>query len=291
MPDSLSIIIVTYNSADALGGLLDSLPSGLDGIERSRILVIDNQSHDDTCALARSHPIGAEVIEMGRNAGYAAGINAGYRLIDPDDHVLVLNADLRLGHGAASMLVERLREPNVGIVGPRLIEPDGHLAHSVRREPSLVTVWSEAIMGGHLAARLGLSEIVAHPAIYRCGGSVAWVTGAAVLIGAQARRVLGDWDESYFLYSEETDYMRRARESGLKVVYEPRASAVHVGGEAGTSPYLHAMLTANRIRYFGNYHGKLSTALFRAGVATGEALRLPRGGIYPAGLKAAITPA
>lgn len=286
---SLAVIIVTHNSGDAVGGLLDSLAQGLEGVGRTRVLVVDNDSRDDTCAIARAHSLPVEVIETGRNAGYAAGINIGYRAIDPADHVLVLNADLRLGHGAAATLVDRLADPGTGIVAPRLIEPDGRLAHSVRREPSVLTAWSEAVLGGHLAARLGIGEVVSHPAIYyRCGGSVAWATGAALLIGSAARQAIGDWDEDYFLYSEETDYMRRARAKGLKVIYEPRASAVHVGGESGTSAYLHAVLTANRIRYFQTYHGAMSAALFRTGVMLGEAIRLPRGGIYPAGLRAAF---
>lgn len=288
MANRLAVIIVTYNSAAVLGGLLDSLGAGLEGVNRFRVLVVDNDSRDVSRSIAAAHPLGVEVIETGRNAGYAAAINAGYRAIGPEDDVLVLNPDLRLGRGAAAMLMTRGREAHVGIVAPKLLEADGQLAHSIRREPSLLTAWSEALLGGRLASRLGMGEIETRPGLYRYGGSVGWVTGAALLVTARARLALGDWDEAFFLYSEETDYMRRARSLGFKVIYEPRASATHRGGEAGENPALHALLTANRIRYFRNYHGWVPATLFRAAVAAGEVLRLPRGGIYPAGLKAAL---
>lgn len=288
MAESLSVIIVTYNSAEVLPGLLDSLPAALAGVEHTRVLVIDNDSRDVSCAIARNHPVGVEVIQMGRNAGYAAAINAGYSAVGIHDDVMVLNPDLRLAPGAAATLLHASKSPGIGIVAPKLLEADGRLAPSIRKEPSLTRAWSEALLGGSLAGRLRVGEVVTRSAIYRDGGCVDWATGAALLVTAQARRAIGPWDERFFLYSEETDYMRRARAAGFAVRYEPRASATHRGGDGGVAPALHALLTGNRIRYFRTYHGAVPSLLFRAAVATGEAIRCPKGGIYPAGLRAAL---
>src|SRR5580698_3655266 len=101
---SLSIIIVTYNSADVLQSLLDSLPAGLDGVASFETIVVDNDSRDNSVDIAAHHPIGARVIRMGRNAGYAAAINAGAATVSKDANLLVLNPDIRLQPGAAATL-------------------------------------------------------------------------------------------------------------------------------------------------------------------------------------------
>ena len=72
----LSIVIVSYNSALVLPGLLDSLSAGLEGIKKYEIIVADNDSADNSVDIALAHAIRPKVIRMGRNAGYAAGINA-----------------------------------------------------------------------------------------------------------------------------------------------------------------------------------------------------------------------
>ncbi|WP_341486482.1 glycosyltransferase [Pararhizobium sp. A13] len=87
--------MVTYNSASVLPGLLDTLPAGLEGTEQYEVIIVDNDSHDQSVDLALAHPIGARVIRTGGNAGYAAAINAATATIDPSADLLVLNPDIR----------------------------------------------------------------------------------------------------------------------------------------------------------------------------------------------------
>ena len=282
-------MIVTYNSADVLPGLLDSLPDGLEGIEDYEIIVVDNDSSDNSVELALAHPTGPRVIRMGRNAGYAAGINAATATISPSADVLVLNPDIRLFPGAARCMRERLAETSVGVVVPQILGEDGKTYHSLRREPSVVTAWSDAVLGFTLARRIGLGEIVDDGEIYRRGGTVEWATGAILLVGAATRQAVGDWDESFFLYSEEVDYLRRVRRCGYCVAYEAQARAVHIGGESGVNPRLSALLTANRIKYFRRYNGRAASFAFRLGVVVGEALRAGFGPAHRAALRAALS--
>ena len=128
----LSIIIVTYNSATVLSGLLDSLPAGLEGIEIFETIVVDNDSRDNTVDIALAHPLGPRVIRMGRNAGYAAAINAGAAAVPADANLLILNPDLRLDPGAGSLLIDRLKDPSVGIAVPRILNGDGTLSWSIQ---------------------------------------------------------------------------------------------------------------------------------------------------------------
>lgn len=289
-PAGLSIVIVTYNSAGVLGGLLDSVKAGLDGVPDAEIVVVDNASADESVALARSHPVGARVIECGRNGGYAAGINAAAETIPADRTLLVLNPDIRLERGSAAALMSHLQEDAaVGIAIPVMTEESGALYCSLRREPSLATAWTEAVLGGTLAMRLGLSEIIGPCRLYRVGGCVDWATGAALAIAPNARAAAGAWDESFFLYSEEVDYMRRVRAARFRVECVPKARVVHIGGEREENPRLFSLLATNRIRDYGRRHALPSTVLFRAAVIFGEALRAPRGRGHRAALRAALS--
>src|SRR6266404_3978762 len=106
----LSIVIVTYNSAAVLPGLLDSLPAGLEGVKQFQTIVIDNDSDDSSVDIALAHPTQPKVIRMGRNAGYAAAINAAAAAVSPDADLLILNPDVCLLPGLASLLVDRLKD-------------------------------------------------------------------------------------------------------------------------------------------------------------------------------------
>ncbi|MDI7860733.1 glycosyltransferase family 2 protein [Rhizobiaceae bacterium n13] len=286
----LSVVIVTYNSASALPALLDSLPTGLKGINRFEVFIVDNDSQDGSAELAEAHALGPTVIRMGRNAGYAAGINAAAALAQPGSHLLILNPDLRLYPDAARPLLEHLAAPSVGVVVPLNYKEDGSIDPTLRREPSMLTAWADAVLGGTLAARLGWSEIVGEANRYHRSGPVEWASGSALLVSAKVRRAVGAWDESFFLYSEEVEYQRRVREAGFDIVYEPRAKVMHSCGGSGTSPRLFALLTSNKIRYYGRYHGFLRTAMFRLGVAAGHATRFWQGSPHRAALYSALMP-
>jgi N-acetylglucosaminyl-diphospho-decaprenol L-rhamnosyltransferase len=284
----LSIITVTYNSARVLPGLLDSLSAGLDGIEAFEVVVADNDSSDDSVDIALGHPIGARVVSTGRNGGYAAGINAAAATIRTDANLLILNPDVRLLPGSARLLAERLADPSVGVAVPRVLLEDGTIGLSLRREPSIVTAWTDAVLGGELAARIGTGERIGNPARYESDGPIEWAEGSVLAVAARTRRLVGDWDESYFLYSEEIDYMRRVREAGLSVVYAPQGQVIHIGGDY-RDPRLSALLAFNRIRYYSRHHGPLSTAIFRLSIVLGEGVRAARGPAHRAAAWVALT--
>lgn len=289
-PCPLAVVIVTYNSIHVLQGLLDSLISGLEGVGQFEVVIVDNNSCDGSADFALAHPLRPRLIRSRRNGGYAAGINAATATLKSDSDVLILNPDIRLQPGCVQALLGRFADPSIGIVVPRNLCADGSLDPTIRREPSVRTAWAESLLGGKVAARLGLSEIVDGGELYGREGLVEWASGSALLISSRARRAVGAWDESFFLYSEEVDYQRRARSCGFGVAYVPDAEVVHVGGECHTSPHLYALLTANRIRYFRRHHGPLSTLAFRAGIAAGEAFRFARGATHRAAFLSVIFP-
>jgi dTDP-4-amino-4,6-dideoxygalactose transaminase/GT2 family glycosyltransferase len=261
------IIIVSYNSGRHIDKLLDSLPAATRGL-RTRCLVVDNDSDDDTSSIVRSrdHVL---VTEAGRNLGYAGAINLGRSLIGPCSSLLILNPDLVLEPGAVVRLYRALDRPGAGVTVPTLLDREGGLYPSLRREPSLTRALGDALFGSRWPRRPGwLSDTIRDPAAYQRPGEVAWAGGAALLISAPCHDAVGDWDDGrFFLYSEETDFAARARRCGYRIRYVPAARARHEGGGSGRSPALGALMAVNRIRYYEKYHRRPATCLFRALVA------------------------
>lgn len=286
----LAVVTVTYNSAEVLPGLLDSLAAGQSDVATAEVVVVDNNSSDGSADIADRHPVRPRVLRTGRNGGYAAGVNAAAATLAPDVALLVLNPDVRLGARAVGRLLARAREPGIGVVVPQMRNVDGTIALSLRRDPSLARAWAQALLGPVRAARLGIGEMVADARAYERAHAVDWATGAALLITPRARQSVGAWDESFFLYSEEVDYQQRVRACGLIVVYEPSAQVTHIGGAYMQNPALAALMTGNQVRHYRRHHGRLATALFRLSIVTFALLRVWRGRTYRAVLRAAMAP-
>ena len=88
---------------------------------------------------------------------------------------------------------------------------------------------------------------------------------------------VGPWDESFLLYSEETEFMLRAADHGWSTWYEPTAVVEHKGGESGTRPGLAALLTVNKVKLFRRRHGWLEGRAYTAGVLLGMLFRAAAG--------------
>ncbi|GAA5183001.1 glycosyltransferase family 2 protein [Rugosimonospora acidiphila] len=276
-------IVVTYNSAADLPGLLDTLPRAAPGM-RVRALVVDNDSADDIESAIAGRP-GVTLLRTGANLGYAGGINAGRKhlrgSLGPTRTVAILNPDLRLAPASLAWLIAAACRPAAGAAVPRFVEAGDEAATfpSLRREPSTTRVLGDALLGRRWAGRPGwLSEMVWDPRRYDAEGPADWATGAVLVVTAEADAAVGDWDESFFLYSEETDYSRRLREAGRTIQYVPDARVFHEGAGSGTGPALTALNEVNRVRYFRKYHGPAATAAFRVAVTLGQLLRIRRPG-------------
>jgi GT2 family glycosyltransferase len=247
MRPELNIVIVTYNSAQFIGSLLDSIPAALGGIS-AQVTVVDNGSADNTVEILASRD-DCRVIRS-TNLGYAAGINRGVREGGSADVILVLNPDTRLHEGSIAPMLKTLQLPGTGIVVPRLLSGEGELELSLRRMPSLLR--SLGLTRTHLPL---LSELVQEPAAYTQAHVVDWATGAVLMMSRECYDALGGWDESFFLYSEETDFSLRAGDIGLSTRFEPDSVASHVGGGSGRNRKTQAMLMINRVRLYRRRHG------------------------------------
>ncbi|WP_169583089.1 MULTISPECIES: glycosyltransferase family 2 protein [Microbacterium] len=268
----IAICVVTYESAPLIADLVASLPAGAAGTDWV-LVVADNASTDGTVAEVRRRAHDAVIVEVGANRGYAAGVNAAVAAAGDRDAYLVLNADVRLAPGCVRALYGALT-PAVGVVVPRLIDARGEVIWSMRREPTLLRAWGDALLGAERAGRHPLlGEVVTRPELYEAARDTDWAEGSTQLISAACLSACGPWDESFFLYSEETEFELRARDRGFATRFEPGAGARHLEGGSSTSPGQWSLLVANRVQLYARRHGVLATGLFWFATAAREASR------------------
>lgn len=257
----MTAVVVTYNSESHISVLLDSLPAGFGDVPYTAV-VVDNGSDDATVDLVAARP--EVLLVRSTNIGFAGGVNAGVRAGDATGPILVLNPDAAVSPGMVPAMLTVLGKPHVGVVAPRMLEEDGSLSPSIRRAPSLLRA------GGLSFTKLpAFAERVEDANEYTAEHEVDWAVGAALLIDRACFEQLSGFDESYFLYSEETDFCLRARDCGWCTVYTPTAEVMHIGGGSGESPTTHTMKMVNRVRLYGRRNGTIAThAYFAIAVLT-----------------------
>jgi N-acetylglucosaminyl-diphospho-decaprenol L-rhamnosyltransferase len=269
----LTVGILAYNSERRLPDLLASLPAGLAGVDDWHLVIADGASADGTLEVARRLAPDAAIVGLGANRGFAAAANAVISFDQSTDAVLILSPTVRLSPGCVRPMLAALGRPAAGIAVPRLFRGTGKPFPSLRRRPTLLRAWSEALLGGGLARRIGaLSELIADPADYTSQTRADWATGAVTMMSRECLKQAGDWDETFFLYSEETEFELRAADAGFRLTFAD-VNVTHLGGEARIRPELYALQCANKVRLYGMRHRRLPSGLFFAAVLLGEALR------------------
>lgn len=256
----IGIVIVTYNNAGDVDALIDSIPAACEGLSWAAV-VVDNDSSDATVELLEAH--GANVIRMGRNAGYAAALNVGIEHFQNARSILISNPDIVLFPGALAPALRELDDPRVGVVAPQLRAPGGRLGHTQRRTLTIGRALGMTLLGGKLSTRSArMSDLVIDPQAYLRPQDVDWAVGALLLISRQCIETVGLWDESFFLYSEETDYCERVADAGLVTRYIPVPAGRHEGGGGVHQPRLRSMMAVNRVRLYARRHSTASSYLF-----------------------------
>ena len=236
-----------------------------DGI---RVYVVDNDSSDGSLeSVADLDLVG---IPSGNNGGFSFGCNIGIRR-GSSPFVLLLNPDASISAESLGDLVRILREdPRIGAVAPQIVHSDGAIDHSQRRfreysPPSHKRCFSTGCSRGlH-----GSTKSFRDERLYEEFRPAEWVSGACVLVRREALADIGNLDETFFLYSEDTDLCRRLWEAGYGVWYVPSVTAVHEGGASAPRASLIAVLTESRRRYARKHHGRVVAALHTAGIALG----------------------
>jgi N-acetylglucosaminyl-diphospho-decaprenol L-rhamnosyltransferase len=231
----VSVVLVTYESAEDLAACLATLPAAA-GPHELEVVVVDNASRDGSAEIARG--LGVKVLENPTNLGLSRAIDIGAAATGAP-WLLVVNPDTRLAPGAlARMLATAAADPAVGCVGPHLRNSDGSEYPTGRRFPSILVGAVHAALGtvwpGNPATRhYHLADLDRSRPV-----RVDWVSGACMLLRREAYEAAGRFDAGYFMYFEEMDLCLRLARKGWRVVYDPGAEVTHIlGGSTRSAPY------------------------------------------------------
>lgn len=233
--ERVAAVIVNYNAGAHLVACVASLRA--EGL--GEVVVVDNGSADGSArALALADPA-VRLVSSGRNLGYGAGVNRGLAALVDSELVLVGNPDIVLHPGSLGAMVAAMdMDPAVGLVGPRIEDPDGSLYPSARTFPALSDSIGHGFVGLAAPANRWSSRYKMTDWDHAVPRDVDWVSGACFLARRSTLDFLGGFDTDYFMYSEDVDLCWRAGRAGWRVRYEPSACITHVKGvSADHHPY------------------------------------------------------
>ena len=230
----VDVVIVNWNTGSLLAKCLASLSHLPERTLIGRVIVVDNNSSDDSIgqAEALASPLAITFFKLKENIGFARGNNVGIRKLTGQHHLLLLNPDTEVQPGALRELVEALGElSQAGIVGAKLLNSDRTDQPSVRRFPKLINfIWLALKINRLWPGAKSWSDYMQTSFDYSKRQAVDQVMGAVFLIRAEARQAIGLLDENFWVWFEEVDYCQRAASAGWQTWYVPEATVIHHGG-------------------------------------------------------------
>jgi len=262
----LSIIIVSWNTSGLLRQCLKSI------YETScrfsfEVIVVDNGSSDDSVNMVEECFPEVILLKNGKNLGFAFANNQGLAT-GQGRYFMLLNSDTIVLPGAVDALIEAAnRYPEVGVIGPKLLNLNGTLQKSWSSFPSFLS----ELVGRNFRIRRPVPDV---PNMY----DVDWIMGACMLVRSETIWAIGKMDEDYFFYSEETDWCFRIKKGSWKVWYFAGAEIYHIGGgstDRGSIAQL-VRLYQGKLLYFQKNHGGPVATLLRLGLAVSNSLGILR---------------
>jgi GT2 family glycosyltransferase len=221
----VSVVVVSYNTREHLERCLASIAG------RHEVIVVDNGSTDGSRELVRARFPAVRLLEPGENRGFGAANNAGMEVAS-GRYFLLQNADAwPVGDAVDRLVAFADVNPRAGVVGPRLLNPDGTLQRSVRGFPTRWRIATEYFFLRKLAPRSrAVNAFYGAGFDHRSVREADFLMGAVLLLRREAVDEVGGFDESFFMFSEEVDLCYRMRKGGWSIVFYPGAEFVHVGG-------------------------------------------------------------
>lgn len=257
-PETLDVIIVNYNSGALLRQSVDSVLASW-GIQ-VRCVIVDNASVDDSLAFADELAGSSDsllVVRNSQNLGFATAVNQGVAA-GTGDWFLLLNPDAVLApEGLANLLEQARMMPQVGVLGPLIVNDDGSEQRGCRRDlPTPVDALIQALQLHRLHASLDFNHT--KRALPVTSVPVPAISGACMLVRRKAHEQIGGFDEGFFLHFEDLDYCARLQQAGWQVVFVPSVRLVHAqGGCSQQNPArISAYKAAGMRRYFTRHAGR-----------------------------------
>lgn len=259
----LSIVIVNWNVKQLLRNCLDSIFRTLDSLD-FEIIVVDNNSCDGSSEMVKEQFPSIILIENKKNSGYGAANNQGIR-ISNGEYILILNPDTVIFPNSLQKLVTFLdQNPDVGAVGPKILNPDGSIQFECARNfPTLLTEFfvlttlykkfpNSRFFGKYLMSYWDHND----------QKEVDLLSGACMLVRRKVFDEVGLFDETFFMYTEETDLFYRIKKQGWKVYFLPSAQITHFWGKSTDQiPYAMVVEAKKSMELFFRKHYGLGTVI------------------------------
>jgi N-acetylglucosaminyl-diphospho-decaprenol L-rhamnosyltransferase len=278
---SLSVVIPTHDTRELTLRCLESLRDG--GATPVETVVVDDASSDGTTeAVAEAEP-GVNVVETGENVGFSRAVNLGVERTS-GGIVLVLNSDTEvLEGGLAALMAAFAEDPELGIGGAELVNPDGSPQWRAGRWPTPTWLFAQASGLGAAAARLSGRRSGGHGS--KRSGAVDWVSGAAMAVRRDVWLECGPFDEGYRFYCQDLDLCRAAKRAGRRVAVIAGFRVIHhhgatISAEEGTAGSFHpGRLWADLVRFARKDGGEDAAKRAARAIRVGARLRLIGRGI------------
>ncbi|MEZ5750572.1 MAG: glycosyltransferase family 2 protein [Paracoccaceae bacterium] len=264
---SVLCVILNWRTPDMTLKSAQAAIEAMEGIDGA-ITIVDNDSQDGSyekmAEAAKDWPR-VRVLQSGRNGGYGAGNNHGIRAGLPDgskpDYIYILNSDAFPAKDAIKVLVDYLdTHRDVGFAGSYIHGDDGEPHTTAFRFPSIASEFESAAATGPISKLLRKSIIA--PPLPTVTTAVDWFAGASVLARQDMLDQIGLFDETFFLYFEETDLFRRSAKAGWKAVYVVESRVMHIGSVSTgmkTWKRVPGYWFESRRHYFEKNHGRIYT--------------------------------
>lgn len=262
VPVDVSVVLVNFNTANLLERCIGQLRQATEGL-RVQVIVVDNASADGSLAWLREHLTDGLVMANEINVGFGRATNQALPHCN-GRYVLLLNTDAFVEAEALRKTTQFLdANLHYGVLGVRLIGPDGEQQPSCRFFPTPLNVFLGQTGLNHFFPRIGLVD---RPdwdptVVQECD----WVPGCFYVVRREVIAQVGLFDPRYFLYFEEVDHCRAVKAAGWGVVYYPGTSVVHLGGASakvlGTvtsqGSQISELQIESELLYFRKHHGRL----------------------------------
>lgn len=244
----ISIIIVNYKSKKKTASCVDSvLSSDLGGINYE-IIVVDNNSKDGIKDLLSKKYPQVVFLQSNKNLGMGGGNNLGIN-VSKGEFVLILNPDTLVANNSIRLLYNFIKNNlEIGIVGPKLLNPDGTLQYSCLRFPHLMTpIFRRTFLGKF--AKKHLDKFLMKEFDHNSVKDADWILGSCLMIRNKIlKEITSGFDKRFFMYFEDTDLCRRVKDAGFRVVYFPKVTVIHD----------HMRDSAKKVWYLGIIQNKMA---------------------------------
>ena len=256
--NQFSIVIVTWNTAEITKKCVDTINQYLPGQE---IIVVDNGSQDNTVEVLKKIR-NVKIIENYANLGFSKANNIGFKQVT-NDYLVFMNSDIELIDDTLSQMVQFLKNnPNIGIIGPKFLNPDMTPQASVFPPQTALNAFREF----WLNQKESYSKYIPQT---KNPVNVSYISGGCIATSKDFFQKIGGWNEKYFFYFEDMDLCRQVSRFKKDIVFFPQSSVIHRHGASGKnlarSQDQWRRLIPGSIKFHGYFKHYLINFIIRSG--------------------------